>query len=113
MEKRIYFWPDGTEHTESYQDYMNSTITPVCRFWRRLIFILKKLHFFVRHFKNIEVSKKLDSSGNCVYETKFALPVDFVAKKVISPEFFTLPTSGDIGFADCAHTETESDTKSF
>lgn len=113
MINRIYFWPDGTEHTESYQDYLNSTITPVCRFLQRLIFIVKRNYFLIRHFNNIDISKSLNSRGDFEYVSKLTFPSDLIAKKIINAEPSSISSSRDIGFDNGSHVNVKSGTKGF
>lgn len=79
---RIYFWPDGTEHTISYQAHLNSLITPMDRFIQRLLFVVKRCYFLFLHFKRIEVTKELDGRGDFKYVSKLAFPAKLIAENI-------------------------------
>lgn len=80
-----WIWPDGSEHEQSYDDYLNSQISRMRIFYERLLFIFNKIHFLFTHFESIHVRKVYDHSGKGENSTDFRFKVKLIFKKIEIP----------------------------
>lgn len=80
-----WIWPDGSEHEQSYEDYLNNQISRMRIFYERLFFIFNKIHFLFTHFKSIHVSKVYDHGGEEKNTANFRFEVKLILQKVEIP----------------------------
>ena len=95
-----FLWPDGTWHTQTHEDYLNSTITKSRLFYERLRFIFKRVYFFCSHFKCIKVSKSIDNSGQFEYAAKIAYSFKLEGKDVSEVTNLTVALTSPRGGCD-------------